>query len=84
MTDTFSTRADLDVGGRRYVYASLPALGKRFGRVAQFLARQPQGGEEHGVVERRQTRFRDRLVGALDRFFDVALEHPLREALRRR
>ena len=30
MTDTFSTRADLEVGGRRYVYSSLPALGKRF------------------------------------------------------
>ncbi|MCD9096588.1 aconitate hydratase AcnA [Luteimonas fraxinea] len=30
MTDTFSTRADLDVGGRRYAYSSLPALGKQF------------------------------------------------------
>ena len=30
MTDTFSTRAELDVGGRRYAYASLPALGKQF------------------------------------------------------
>ncbi|PBJ83007.1 aconitate hydratase AcnA [Lysobacteraceae bacterium NML93-0399] len=30
MTDTFSTRAELDVDGRRYAYASLPALGKQF------------------------------------------------------
>ncbi|MEN5118615.1 aconitate hydratase AcnA [Luteimonas sp. TWI662] len=30
MTDSFSTRADLDVGGRRYAYASLPALAAKF------------------------------------------------------
>ncbi|KPN20399.1 aconitate hydratase [Xanthomonas sp. Mitacek01] len=30
MTDTFSTRAELDVGGRRYAYASLATLGKQF------------------------------------------------------
>jgi len=30
MTDTFSTRAELDVGGRRYAYASLAKLGEQF------------------------------------------------------
>ncbi|NYZ63357.1 aconitate hydratase AcnA [Luteimonas deserti] len=30
MTDTFSTHAELDVGGRTLAYASLPALGRRF------------------------------------------------------
>ncbi|MDC7807277.1 aconitate hydratase AcnA [Luteimonas sp BLCC-B24] len=30
MTDSFSTHAELDVGGRRLAYASLPALGNRF------------------------------------------------------
>ena len=30
MTDSFSTHAELDVGGRRLAYASLPALGSRF------------------------------------------------------
>ncbi|WP_393999912.1 aconitate hydratase AcnA [Luteimonas sp. WGS1318] len=30
MTDSFSTHAELDVGGRRLAYASLPALGGRF------------------------------------------------------
>ncbi|KLJ02789.1 aconitate hydratase AcnA [Luteimonas sp. FCS-9] len=30
MTDSFSTRADLEVAGRRYAYASLPALAAKF------------------------------------------------------
>ncbi|MDQ3288571.1 MAG: aconitate hydratase AcnA [Pseudomonadota bacterium] len=30
MADSFSTRASLDVNGKRYTYFSLPALGKRF------------------------------------------------------
>ncbi|VXB27955.1 aconitate hydratase 1 [Luteimonas sp. 9C] len=30
MTDSFSTHAELEVGGRRLKYASLPALGKQF------------------------------------------------------
>jgi len=30
MTDSFSTHTSLELGGRRYAYASLPALGKQF------------------------------------------------------
>ena len=30
MNDTFSTRSQLEVGGKHYTYCSLPKLGERF------------------------------------------------------